>query len=90
MKSRTLPEPFQPPHISPVSVQSPLIWNEQQKFPARCRLLDSYNFIMDLINADPHPVKNTVKKAKPVSGKLTVTYGDAWPPAEAYVNQDDM
>ncbi|HZV68498.1 MAG TPA: hypothetical protein VFG10_03110 [Saprospiraceae bacterium] len=79
MKSRTLPAPIQqPPHISPISIQSPLGWKEVQKSP-RCRLVDSYQFMMGLINADPSPVKNTAKRAKPATGKLNVTYGDAWP-----------
>jgi len=78
MKSRTLPEPIQqPPHISSISIQSPIGWNEEQKSP-RCRLVDSYHFMMDLINADPYPVKNTIKKEKSAATKLNVTYGDAF------------
>ena len=76
MKSRTSGQ--QLPHITQLPPKLSLTWTEKGHNVTRCKLVDSFNFIMGLIEEEPYPIRSQ-RKEKRTDTTIIHLNRDPWP-----------
>lgn len=62
-------------HIPRLSVHHPLSWDGTESKTPRSRLVDSFNFLMGLIEEEPYPVR---KHVKPETKLIALQKRETW------------
>ena len=78
MKSRTTGQ--QLPHIAQLPSKLSFAWTDKGHTIPRCKLADSFNFMMGLIEGEPYPIRSQGKEKRTDSTIIHLNR-DPWPTA---------